>query len=158
MLAKERSDLQVKEIQESLKKSETRFQQIVETAIEGILIFDEKYRITFSNENMASMLGYTIAEMLGRTYLSFFPESHIDVYDQQEELRKKGKTSVYESCLLTKDGQKHWFLISAKALLDDQGNFAGSFGMFTDINDRKEMELLLEDTNRKLTELSNKIA
>lgn len=156
MLAKERSDLQVKEIQESLKKSETRFQQIVETAIEGILIFDEKYRITFSNENMASMLGYTIAEMLGRTYLSFFPESHIDVYYQQEELRKKGKTSVYESCLLTKDGQKHWFLISAKALLDDQGNFAGSFGMFTDINDRKEMELLLEDTNRKLTELSNK--
>ena len=47
MLAKERSDMQVQEIQKNLQKSEFRFQQIVETAIEGILIFDEHYRITF---------------------------------------------------------------------------------------------------------------
>ncbi len=155
MLAKERSDLQVLAMQESLKTAETRFQQIVETAIEGILIFDEHYRVTFANENMAAMLGYTANEMLGRAYASFFPESHMDVYRYQESLRKRGEGSVYESCLLRKDGQLRWFLISAKPIFDERGNFEGSFGMFTDINDRKEMELLLEESNRRLTELSN---
>jgi len=156
MLAKERSDMQVKEIQETLKKSEIKFQRIVETAIEGVLIFDEYYKITFANNNMALMLGYTVNEMLGRPYSSFFPEDYIDVYNYQETLRKKGSDSVYECCLLKKDGQKRWFLVSAKAILDDFGRFEGSFAMYTDINKRKEMELLLEETNRRLTELSNK--
>jgi len=155
MLAKERSDMQVLEIEKTLKESEIRFQRIVETAIEGILIFDENYKITFANEKMASILGYAVDEMLGRPYISFFPESQLDVYYQQESLRKKGKDSVYECCLLKKDGTINWFLVSAKANLDDYGRFEGSFAMLTDINKRKEMELLLEETNRKLTELSN---
>ncbi|MGI6551544.1 MAG: sensor domain-containing diguanylate cyclase [Bacillota bacterium] len=156
MLAKEKSDLQIVEMQKALEKTQIQFQRIVETAIEGILIFDKDYRITFANKNMASMLGYTVNEMLGRSYISFFPESQLDVYKHQESLRKKGLDSVYECCLLRKDGQKHWFLISAKPIFDDYGRFEGSFGMFTDINERKEMELLLEETNRQLTELSNK--
>jgi len=156
MLAKERSDMQILEIQKALKKSEIRFQQIVETAIEGILIFDENYRITFANKNLASVLGYTVDEMIGRSYISFFPKNHLDVYYHQESLRKKGEGSVYECCLLTKDGRKHWFLVSAKAIVDDFGKFEGSFAMLTDINERKEMELSLEESNRWLTELSNK--
>ncbi len=62
MLAKERSNMQVQEIQKALKQTEIRFQRIVETAIEGILIFDKDYRVTFANKNMASILGYTALE------------------------------------------------------------------------------------------------
>jgi len=148
MLAKERSDLRILEIQKNLEKSEIRFQQIVETAIEGIIIFDQNYRVTFANENMAKMLGYTSQEMIGRDYISFFPDHELDVYYHQESLRKRGEGSVYECQLLTKNNDSHWFLISAKPILGDDGNFAGSFAMYTDINERKQMELLL-------TELSN---
>lgn len=147
MLVKERSDLRVQEIQKNLEKSEFRFQQIVETAIEGIIIFDQNYRVTFANENMAKMLGYTTQEMIGKDYKSFFPEHALDIYYHQEALRKRGEGSVYECQLLTKNNESHWFLISAKPIIDD-GNFAGSFAMYTDINERKAMELLL-------TELSN---
>lgn len=155
MLAKEQSDIQIAEIQKTLQKSEVRFQRIVETAIEGILVFDQHYRITFANKNMAKMLGYTAEEIIGKPYISLFPESQLDVYYTQEALRKKGEDSVYECRLLGKDGRSHWFLVSARAILDDAGQFEGSFAMLTDINERKEMELLLEETNRRLTELSN---
>ena len=47
-------------------------------------------------------------------------------------------------------------MISAKAIFDDFGKFEGSFAMLTDINERKEMELLLEESNRRLKELTNK--
>jgi len=77
MLAKERSDVQVLEIQKNLKKSEIRYQRIVETANEGILIFDEHYKITFANKKMASILGYTVDEMLERPYASFFPKNQL---------------------------------------------------------------------------------
>jgi len=156
MLAKERSDMQVLEIRKNLKESEIRYQQIVETAIEGILIFDKNFKIKFANKNMASILGYTVDEMIGRPYASFFPESQLDLNSYQESLRKQGKDSVYECCLLRKDGFCHWFLVSAKAILDDNGRFEGSFAMLTDINERKKMELLLEESNRLLSELSNK--
>ena len=156
MLAKERSDMQIKVIQETLHKSALRFQQIVENSIEGIVIFDKDYKVTFANKNMASLLGYTVDELLGRPYISFFPESQLDIYRQQESLRKKGEDSVYECRLLRKDGQTNWFLVSAQAILNESGNFEGSFAILTDINSRKEMELIMEESNRQLTELSNK--
>jgi diguanylate cyclase (GGDEF)-like protein/PAS domain S-box-containing protein len=104
---------------------------------------------------MASSLGHTVEEMIGMSYVSLFPEDLLDIYRQQESLRKKGDDSVYEVCLLTKNKERHWFLVSAKALIDEYGRFEGSFAMLTDINDRKEMELLLAESNRLLTELSN---
>jgi len=150
MLAKERSDMQIKVIQETLHKSALRFQQIVENSIEGIVIFDKDYKVTFANKNMASLLGYTVDELLGRPYISFFPESQLDIYRQQESLRKKGEDSVYECRLLRKDGQTNWFLVSAQAILNESGNFEGSFAILTDINSRKEMELIMEESNRLL--------
>jgi diguanylate cyclase (GGDEF)-like protein len=59
--------------------------------------------------------------------------------------------------LLAKKGRiSSLFLVSAKPILNDSGEFEGSFGMLTDINERREMELLLEESNRQLTELCNK--
>ena len=40
-------------------KERNQVSRIVETAIEGILVFDEQYRITFANNNMAAM-PYTV--------------------------------------------------------------------------------------------------
>jgi len=156
MLAKERSYMKLIETQKSLKKSEIRFQYIVETAIEGILIFDENHNITFANTNMALTLGYTVDEMIGKSYTCFFSQSQSDIDAYQDYLIKNRDGAVYECCMKRKDGQYHWFLISVKAIMDDTGDFDGFFAMLTDINERKKMELLLEESNRQLTELSNK--
>lgn len=134
MLAKERSDLRVEKIQKNLEKSELRFQRIVETAIEGILILDENYLITFANPNMASVLGYTIDEMLGRSYISPFPSHDLAEQKYKKFFGDKNDAIVYECCLLRKDGEKHWFLVSAKAFFDDLGKLEGYVAMLTDIN------------------------
>lgn len=155
MMAKERSDQQVAEIQKSLAQKERQFQRVVETAIEGILMFDNQFRITFVNERMAAVLGFSVDEMLGRDYADFVAAGHQAVARDQELLRRSGRDSVYECCLVGKDGREHWFLVSATAVRDDSGRFAGSFSMLTDITERKAMELALEESNRRLMELSN---
>lgn len=155
MLVKERSDLLVAQMQKSLQESQSQFQRVVETAIEGILMFDEDFTITFANEKMASVLGYAPEELLGKPYKSLFAEGFRHVADYQESRRRQGLDSVYEGCLVGKDGRERWFLVSAKAIKDESGRFEGSFAMLSDITERKAMEMALEESNRLLTELSN---
>jgi diguanylate cyclase (GGDEF)-like protein len=77
--------------------------------------------------------------------------------DQQSQMQDgaRGLDAVYERCLLMKDGSRHWMLVSAKPLMDE-GEFAGSFAMFTDIDNRKRIERQLEESNQKLSELTKK--
>ena len=138
-----------KKREDALRKSEEKYRQYVETAIEGIMTLNCNRQITFVNRQMASMLGYTIEEMLGNKYESFMPEDQLLEDKLQAKIRAQGKNAVYERCFLRKDGQRHWTLVAAKALTDSDGNFDGSFGMFTDINSRKQMETALQESEEK---------
>ena len=140
---------ELKNSQEVLRKSEEKYRLYVETAIEGILSLDSNRQITFVNRRMASMLGYTIEEMLGRNYESFMPEDQLEEDKFQSKIRMQGKDAVYERCFLRKDRQRHWTLVAAKSLTDSDGKFTGSFGMFTDINERKLMEIALQESEEK---------
>ncbi len=138
-----------KKMEAAIQESEEKYRRIVETATEGILAVDTERRLTFVNQQMAKMLGYTVGEMLGRKYESFLPEDQLIEDTAQAKIRAQGKSAVYERCFLRKDGQRHWILVSAKAITDSEGKFAGSFGMFTDINDRKKMEVALQESEEK---------
>ena len=142
----EKDIAEYKKAEEVLRKSEGKYRQYVETAIEGILSLDGNRQITFVNQQMATMLGYTIEEMLGKKYESFMPEDQITDDNVQSKIRSQGKDAVYERCFLRKDGQRHWTLVSAKSITNPDGKFAGSFGMFTDINERKRAEAALYES------------
>lgn len=154
LIVKEISDRELQIAQETLNKSEAQYRRIVETAIEGVLTLDSKTRITFVNHQMAAMLGYSIAEMIGQKYDRFLMEDQLDENSAQMRNRAQGQDAVYERCFKKKDGEAHWILVSAKAIIDAEGKFAGSFAMFTDIDKRKKAEAALAESNRKLEALS----
>jgi PAS domain S-box-containing protein len=136
--------------EQALGESEQKYRRIVETAVEGIISLNKDTRITFINQQMASMLGYTIEEMLGQKFESYLPEDQLSDHYLQMELRAQGKSSVYERCFLGKDGRRHWVLISGKAILNMEGLPDGSFGMVTDITDRKQAEEAVHQLNIEL--------
>jgi len=68
---------------ESLRASEERFRQIVETAAEGIWAIDDQGTTTFANQKMAQMLGYSAEEMMGRS------QKARDLADFAEKLRNQ---------------------------------------------------------------------
>ncbi len=139
----------------ALKESEKKYRRIVETATEGICSVDREGWVTFVNQRMASVLGYTIDELLGIKFESLLPEDQLDDHFTQIKLHKLGKECVYERCFKRKNGEKHWMLVSASPVLDSDGSFAGSFGMLTDINERKQTEEALrqsEEQHRLLIE------
>ncbi|MDD3846968.1 MAG: PAS domain S-box protein [Syntrophorhabdaceae bacterium] len=135
-----------KNAEDSLKESEARYRRIVDTATEGVWMMDENYITTFVNERMAQMLGYTGEEMPGKPVDSFMFEEDLQDHAGKMAVRQQGGSGRYERRFRRKDGSTLWTIVSATALTDAQGAFRGSFGMFTDITDRKQAEesLLLE--------------
>jgi diguanylate cyclase (GGDEF)-like protein len=96
--------------------------------------------------------------MIGKKYESFMPEDQLSEDEAQKKIRAQGQDAVYERCFLNKNGQRHWTLVSAKSVLDSDGKFVSSFGMFTDINERKQLEAKLQQqaSTDELTGLSNR--
>jgi len=119
------------------------YRRIVETAIEGIWEMDEQFRTTFVNARMAEMLGYVPSEMLGRCVRDFMFSEDLGDHARQMEARRAGKGAVYERRFRRKDGGELWAIVSATALTDARGRFAGSFAMLTDITDRRRVERVL---------------
>jgi diguanylate cyclase (GGDEF)-like protein/PAS domain S-box-containing protein len=127
----------------ALAESEARNRRIIETANEGIWIVDDQARITFVNQRMADMLGYTSAELLGQSGESLlFPE---DLADHREQLAKRraGQSSHYERRFRRRDGTELWTQVSGTSIIGP-GGYGGAFGMFTDISHLKEQQRQLE--------------
>ena len=124
----------------ALRESEEKFRRIVETAHEGVWVFDADFKTTFVNRRMADMLGQSAEEMLGRDIEEFLPDEHRDSLIYQKDRRRQGHSDVFERRMKRKDGEFLWVLISASPLYDALGNYIGSLGMFTDITSRKAVE------------------
>ncbi len=142
-----------KQAEEALRESEEKYRNFIETAIEGILIVDPEARITYSNEKMAEMLGYTQDEMLGRFAWDFADHEDKSIIKLNLEKRRQGINEIYELKLIHKDGSLFWGLVSAKPLFDKAGKFTGSMAMLTDITKRKEAETRLKETLDNLENL-----
>ncbi len=127
-------------VEQALRESEARYRRIVETADEGIWIVDRQHNTTFVNSRMAAMLGYAAEEMLGRPAHHFMAEDQLNDHMAKLAERRMGKPGHYERRLVRKDGSEVWSLVSVQAILDQQGQFDGAFGMFTDITERKRAE------------------
>jgi len=134
----------------ALKESEEKNRRIVETSHEGIWAMDKDFVTTYVNERMATMLGCTVDEMLGKPVLSFIPEEALA--DQQGKFmqRFEGKPGSYERQFKVKDGRTRTFNVSATPLIGDDSSVQGSFAMLTDITDRKDAELALQKAHDNL--------
>ncbi|MFA6363671.1 PAS domain S-box protein [Methanoregula sp.] len=136
--------------QNLLLEREKQYRLIVETAKEGILQVDEKFDTVYVNQQMADMLGYTPEEMMGRHQTSFVAkEDRPEQITRFEECRQ-GKSGRFERRFITKDGRIRWMQVSATPLLNPDGTFRGSFGMCSDITDRKTAEEGIACRNQEL--------
>ncbi len=143
--------------EEALQRSEEKFRQIITTVREGIVSLDAEWRITFANAHLAEMLGYELDELLGQSFEVFLHEEDLVDFARRKDEREQGQYSQFERRFRTKDGREIWAIVSASAMFDNKGSFAGSFGTITDITERKQDEKALresEDTFRNIVQAS----
>ena len=137
--------------EKALKESEEFSRRIIETADEGILVIDTSDKINFVNSKMAEMLGYPVDEIIGEKLPRFmFPEDVPDLEKKIKE-RKSGRPGSYERRFIRKDNTVIWVFVSATPIILSDGKYDGSFGMYSDITQRKQA---LEDLQKSENLLS----
>jgi len=150
-----------KRAEEALRESQQQYRVLVETMQDGVAVQDGSAILTFVNDRFCEIMGYSRDELLGHTAMNFLDESGRSIVGEQMEMRRKGEEDPYELEVVRKDGQRVSILISPKGLLDTEGNIAGSFGVVTDITERKRAEEALrasEERYRAVSELTSDFA
>ena len=153
--AVEGAELRRKERQAAAQaaESDALYRRIVETAGEGIWAMDGEDRTTFINPQMAASLGYEVEEMLGRPVPGFMFEEDLADFDARMRERRRGESGKYERRFRRKDGGEVWTAASWTVELGPEGEYLGSFGMFTDITERKQAEHRAEERAKELRAL-----
>ncbi|HXY10640.1 MAG TPA: PAS domain S-box protein [Terriglobales bacterium] len=138
-----------KRAEDATRESEMRYRRIVETANEGVWLLDSRLRTSYLNRQMAEMLGYEPAEMVGRSVFDFyFPE---DVEHKKQVLgrRQQGLREQLEERLRRRDGSELWVRVAATPVFKDSGEFDGALAMVCDITERKRAEETLRESEEK---------
>ena len=138
-----------KRAEQAMQKSEGKFRRVIETALEGVWFLDSEFKTTEVNDAVVRMLGYAPEELIGRPFIDLVVDDERSMQVEEFQRRKRGISGQYDRKLQCKDGTEKWFLFSAKATMDNQGAFVGSFAMITDITERKRVDDAIRESEKR---------
>ncbi len=135
--------------EEELRKSEERWQLVLRGNKDGIWDRNLKTGEVFRSNRWKEILGYEEDEVAD-TWDEWIMRIHPDDIDRVMEtnvkhLKKIIPNYVVEYRLQCKDGSYKWVQDRGQALWDEQGNPVRFVGSHTDISDRKQIELALQE-------------
>jgi len=140
-----------KKIEETLKKSEAKFQELFDHAPVGYFEYDLQGRIVNVNCTELEMLGYDREEMIGQPVWRFIVE---EAEARAQILAKLAGTRPpargIERTYRRKDRTTLPVLIEDRLLLDEGGRIAGIRSIIQDVTKRKKLE---EERERLIGEL-----
>lgn len=142
-----------KESSEKLRESEERYRTVIDTASEGMILADAEYRMVLVNEAMATLMGMTQQELIGRPVEELIAPEDRELFLAESRRRRAGKNGRYDIQIQTGDGSQRWIRVSANAIVDDNGEFDGALAMCMDITERKRAEVALKEVTDRLSSI-----
>ncbi len=134
----------------SLRESEERYRRVVEDQTEFVCRFGEHGIVTFVNEALCRYFGTSPDEMLGQ---SFFPVVHPDDLEglerQLANLTPESPSSTTENRNLLPNGEQRWVQWTSRKLFDDAGRFVEYQAVGRDIDERKQSEEALRQSEER---------
>jgi PAS domain S-box-containing protein/putative nucleotidyltransferase with HDIG domain len=122
---------------------------IVQSVTEGIVVEDAEGYLIFVNPAAAALLGYSPEELLGQHWTAIVPPDQHPSVQAASERRLHGKADRYELQLVRQDGTLISVLVSGSPRIEN-GRFAGTLAVFTDITEHKQAEAALKEYSQRL--------
>lgn len=136
-------------LQELQASGTDHFRMIVESAHQGIWIFDTQSRTLYANSSLADMIDYSAEEVHKSTLFDFcFPE---DISFAEERLSRslQGQAETFDCRLRTSEGKLVWMLACTSPLRNEASEIIGVVGFFTDITNRHISEIALRESEKR---------
>jgi len=150
-----------KKSEEDLRLSEEKYRAILEGMQEGYFEVDLAGHLTFFNDPLCELIGYSREETQGLSYKMFTKgETAHKVFQAFNKVYTTGQPTREIDWLITrKDGEERYIETSVTLRKDSAGNAIGFKGVIRDITERKRMHQQLNylATHDALTGLPNRM-
>jgi PAS domain S-box-containing protein len=121
--------------EEATREAEERYRLIVESTSEGIWVIDTEHGTTFANGAMASMLGCTVEEMLGRPVSEFVDDEGVGESEARPTQRRTGISERTPARYKRADGTMIDAMLCGTALFGNDGEYVGALGVVSDMTE-----------------------
>jgi PAS domain S-box-containing protein len=136
-------------LEQRLRESQAYTREVIESAIDGILITDLEGRITDVNREIELLSGSSRETLIGgRLHEIIFPRAAAE--DTLRRVREEGRTTNVELRLERPDGTVADISVSATLMLDSKSRPYGIISAVHDIAESKRLREELEERNREL--------
>lgn len=147
-----------KKAEESVLKSERRYQKLSEVAPVGIFHTNKEGLVTYVNPRWSEIAGLPRIDALGNGWLvSLHEDDREYLANNWLKVSQDGKLAVFEFRFRHPDGNIKWVMAQSLPELDSNNRIVGYVGTITDITERKKAEEKIASTIDQL-KLSQKIA
>jgi|GEM_PF-585807 PAS domain S-box-containing protein len=137
-----------KQAEEALKTSETRYRELIDLAVDGILLGAPDGVIAEANACMCALAGRTRSELVGRHVAELFAPETLDAAPMRFDLLNKGETVTRVRKIVRPDASEVFVEMHSKRMPD--GNYQA---ILHDITQRKQAEEALRLSEAKYRQL-----
>ncbi len=156
----EERTLELQKINEQLRQeiaerreSEQRYQTLAEVSPVGIFRTNSEGDCLYVNERWCEISGLTLTQAMGKGWVhSLHPEDRERVHQEWYQAVQANLPFRSEYRFLRPDGVITWVFGQSLAELGTTGEITGYVGTITDINQRKQAEMALEESVNEATQ------
>ncbi|SHJ86262.1 PAS domain S-box-containing protein [Tangfeifania diversioriginum] len=144
--------------EEALRHEQFLLNTLMNNLPEHIYFKNRKSEFIRINKSMSKLFGLKKPEdAIGKTDFDFFTASHAQpAYEDEQKIIQSGNPVVGKEEKETwPDGTVTWVSSTKMPLKDKDGQITGTFGISTDITDRKETERRLMESENKFRKIGN---
>ncbi|MFZ2633632.1 MAG: AAA family ATPase [Desulfosalsimonadaceae bacterium] len=120
------------------QKQREQYQKLVESMNDGLGIIDPQLQITFANNALCRMTGYSAEEIKQKSVIDLLDDANQQQLEEEVANWTEKDRHVFEIDWTAKDGGLISTIVSPKPVYDDNGEFAGFLGIVTDVTDLKK--------------------
>jgi PAS domain S-box-containing protein len=147
------------QLQATVEESEKELRQLIDAIPQQVFVLDADWSPLFANRHELEYTGLTAEEFRSKEVVDriFHPEDLKNLEVLRERALADGAPFEIEARIRGKGGKYRWFLIRRNPLRDEQGRVLRWYGTRTDIEDRKQAEEKVRQSERELRQLIDAI-
>ena len=144
-----------KEARQNLQEVTKRLEKIVEMGDDGIIVFDEDYKIEFANTIASELTGYSKEKLMGMDFRRLLSERDIGYLDQMhsEVGADESKRVCTEMEVLTENGLK-WDAEVCITIAEMEKGRVKTYAYLRDITERKRMEREIREATKRFEKIA----
>jgi PAS domain S-box-containing protein len=154
-LEKRVKEYERKEAKQSLQEVTKRLEKIAEMGDDGIIVFDEDYKIGFANPIASELTGYPKVKLVGMDFRQLLGERDIGYLDRMhsEVGADESKRVCTEMEVLTEKGLKRDAEVCITIAKKEKGGVQ-TYAYLRDITERKRMEREIREATKRFEKIA----